>query len=135
MAFIDLCCICRTKQHTTLQVSKTVEHLMLYLWKTKKAFFKDLLEDFQEPKPALITTNKALIKTICTNKSALIIAESALNYSQILIGFYALVSALLVLRFSLNLFKIIQKISIHKKIKYHSATLILVNDEVLLPTF
>ena len=27
---------------------------MLYLWKTKKAFFKDLLEDFQEPKPATI---------------------------------------------------------------------------------
>ena len=86
-------------------------------------------------KPALITTNKALIKTICADKSALIIAESALNYSQILIGFYALVSALLVLRFSLNLFKIIQKNSIHKKIKYHSATLILANDEVLLPTF
>jgi bla regulator protein BlaR1 len=86
-------------------------------------------------KPTLINSNKALIKTMYANKSATIIAESALNYSQILIGFYCLVSVLLVLRFSINLFKIIQKISIHKKIKYHSATLILVDDEVLPHTF
>ena len=86
-------------------------------------------------KPTLINSNKALIKTIYANKSATIIAESALNYSQILIGFYCLVSVLLVLRFSINLFKIIQKISIHKKIKYHSATLTLVDDEVLPHTF
>ena len=31
-----------------MQLSKTEEQLMQYLWKRKKAFLKDLLEDFAE---------------------------------------------------------------------------------------
>lgn len=86
-------------------------------------------------KTASVNLDKGFIKTIFVDDSALINTESALNYSQILIGFYCLISLLLVLRFSINLFKIIQKIKIHKKIKYHNATLILVDDEVLPHTF
>jgi predicted transcriptional regulator len=46
-----------------MQLSKTEEQLMQHLWKRKKAFLKDLLEDFPEPKPA-ITTVATLLKRI-----------------------------------------------------------------------
>jgi predicted transcriptional regulator len=46
-----------------MHLSKTEEQLMQYLWKRKKAFLKDLLEDFPEPKPAT-TTVATLLKRI-----------------------------------------------------------------------
>jgi predicted transcriptional regulator len=46
-----------------MQLSKTEEQLMYYLWKRKKAFLKDLLDDFTEPKPAT-TTVATLLKRI-----------------------------------------------------------------------
>ena len=44
-----------------MQLSKTEEELMNILWKQKKAFMKDLLETYQEPKPAT-TTVATLLK-------------------------------------------------------------------------
>jgi BlaI family penicillinase repressor len=44
-----------------MELSKTEEQLMHYLWKLKKAFMKDLLQEFPEPKPAT-TTVATLIK-------------------------------------------------------------------------
>ncbi|MEQ6123098.1 BlaI/MecI/CopY family transcriptional regulator [Pseudotenacibaculum sp. MALMAid0570] len=44
-----------------MQLSKAEEQLMQYLWKRKKAFMKDLLEDFPTPKPAT-TTVATLLK-------------------------------------------------------------------------
>ena len=44
-----------------MQLSKSEEQLMQYLWKRNKAFMKDLLEDFPEPKPAT-TTVATLLK-------------------------------------------------------------------------
>lgn len=44
-----------------MQLSKAEEQLMQYLWKRKKAFMKDLLEDFPDPKPAT-TTVATLLK-------------------------------------------------------------------------
>lgn len=44
-----------------MQLSKSEEQLMQYLWKRKKAFLKDLLEDFPNPKPAT-TTVATLLK-------------------------------------------------------------------------
>jgi len=44
-----------------MQLSKAEEHLMQLLWKRNKAFMKDLLEDFPEPKPAT-TTVATLLK-------------------------------------------------------------------------
>lgn len=44
-----------------MQLSKTEEQVMQYLWKREKAFMKDLLEDFPEPKPAT-TTVATLLK-------------------------------------------------------------------------
>lgn len=43
------------------QLSKSEEQVMQYLWKRKKAFMKDLLEDFPTPKPAT-TTVATLLK-------------------------------------------------------------------------
>ena len=44
-----------------MQLSKTEEQVMQLLWKRNKAFMKDLLEDFPEPKPAT-TTVATLLK-------------------------------------------------------------------------
>ena len=37
------------------KLSKTEEQLMEYIWKAEKAFMKDLIESFPEPKPASST--------------------------------------------------------------------------------
>ena len=44
-----------------MQLSKTEEELMNHLWKLEKAFMKDLLDVYQEPKPAN-TTIATLLK-------------------------------------------------------------------------
>jgi predicted transcriptional regulator len=44
-----------------MQLSKTEEQVMQYLWKRNTAFMKDLLNDFPEPKPAT-TTVATLLK-------------------------------------------------------------------------
>jgi len=44
-----------------MQLSKTEEELMNHLWKSEKAFMKDLLEAYPEPKPAT-TTVATLLK-------------------------------------------------------------------------
>ena len=44
-----------------MQLSKSEEELMNILWKQKKAFMKDLLEEYPEPKPAT-TTVATLLK-------------------------------------------------------------------------
>ncbi|MCP4977902.1 MAG: BlaI/MecI/CopY family transcriptional regulator [Maribacter sp.] len=44
-----------------MQLSKTEEELMNILWKQQKAFLKDLLEAYPEPKPAT-TTIATLLK-------------------------------------------------------------------------
>lgn len=43
------------------QLSKTEEQLMEYLWKLKKAFMKELIDSYPEPKPAT-TTVATLLK-------------------------------------------------------------------------
>ncbi|WOI21985.1 BlaI/MecI/CopY family transcriptional regulator [Nonlabens ulvanivorans] len=44
-----------------MKLSKTEEELMSHLWKLEKAFMKDLLEEYPEPKPAT-TTVATLLK-------------------------------------------------------------------------
>lgn len=44
-----------------MSLSKTEEQVMEYLWSSDKIFFKDLLEKFPEPKPA-VTTVATLLK-------------------------------------------------------------------------
>jgi predicted transcriptional regulator len=40
------------------------EQVMNYIWKLQKAFFKDLMEQFPEPKPAITTLNTLLKRMI-----------------------------------------------------------------------
>ncbi|WP_024772519.1 MULTISPECIES: BlaI/MecI/CopY family transcriptional regulator [Aquimarina] len=47
-----------------MQLSKTEEQLMQYLWKLDKAFMKDLLDSFPEPKPATTTVATLLKRMI-----------------------------------------------------------------------
>ncbi len=44
-----------------MQLSKTEEQLMQHLWRLEKAFMKDILEAYDEPKPAT-TTVATLLK-------------------------------------------------------------------------
>ena len=44
-----------------MELSKSEEQLMQYLWKLERAFMKDLLESYPEPKPAT-TTIATLLK-------------------------------------------------------------------------
>jgi predicted transcriptional regulator len=47
-----------------MQLSKTEEQLMQYLWKLDKAFMKDLLDIYPEPKPAPTTVATLLKRMI-----------------------------------------------------------------------
>ena len=47
-----------------MQLSKTEEELMNYLWKLEKAFMKDLLDAYPEPKPANTTIATLLRRMI-----------------------------------------------------------------------
>ena len=47
-----------------MQLSKTEEQLMQHLWKLDKAFMKDLLESYPEPKPATTTVATLLKRMI-----------------------------------------------------------------------
>ncbi len=50
-----------------MQLSNTEEQLMEHLWKLDKAFMKDLLEAYPEPKPAT-TTIATLLKRMTDKK-------------------------------------------------------------------
>jgi len=43
-----------------MKLSKTEEELMNYLWEQKRAFMKDLLEAYPDPKPAATTISTLL---------------------------------------------------------------------------
>jgi predicted transcriptional regulator len=47
-----------------MQLSKTEEQLMQHLWKLEKAFMKDLLNAYPEPKPATTTVATLLKRMI-----------------------------------------------------------------------
>lgn len=50
-----------------MQLSNSEEQLMQHLWKLEKAFMKDLLEQYPEPKPAT-TTVATLLKRMIDKK-------------------------------------------------------------------
>jgi len=47
-----------------MELSKTEEQLMQYLWKLDKAFMKDILDVYPEPKPATTTVATLLKRMI-----------------------------------------------------------------------
>jgi bla regulator protein BlaR1 len=61
--------------------------------------------------------------------------DKSINYTQIFVGIYLIISSILLLRFSRNLFKIIHKIRKNTKVTYQKAKLVLVSDKILPHTF
>ena len=47
-----------------MSLTKSEEQLMKYLWRLEKAFFKDLIELYPDPKPATTTVNTLLKRMI-----------------------------------------------------------------------
>jgi predicted transcriptional regulator len=47
-----------------MPLTNAEEQVMRYLWKLEKAFFKDLLNEFPDPKPATTTINTLLKRMI-----------------------------------------------------------------------
>jgi bla regulator protein BlaR1 len=64
-----------------------------------------------------------------------IIKEKTINYTQIFISVYMLISFILLIRFGKNLIKILQKIKRNTKKTYQKSILILVDDHILPHTF
>ena len=60
------------------QLTKAEEQVMQYLWDLKKAFLKDILELFPEPKPHTNTVS-TILKVLKDNKAAIGLYEK-LNY-------------------------------------------------------
>lgn len=57
--------ICRNKSiNVEMKLTETEETLMQYLWDAKKAFMKDLLDTYPEPKPAPTTVATLLKRMI-----------------------------------------------------------------------
>lgn len=73
--------------------------------------------------------------TTSIDNSAIIIQEDPINYTQIAIYFYAFITLILLLRFGLNLFKIIKKTRIYETVMHQKAKLVLVDDKILPHTF
>ncbi len=65
--FLFYICRVNVKNLSTMQLSNSEEQLMEHLWKLEKAFMKDLLEAFPEPKPAT-TTVATLLKRMIDKK-------------------------------------------------------------------
>lgn len=61
--------------------------------------------------------------------------EKSINYTQIGIAIYLLISSILLIRFGRNFFKIIYKIRKNTKVTYKKARLVLVSDKILPHTF
>jgi len=57
--------ICRAKNiGVVMELTTAEEQVMKYLWKLEKAFFKDLMAQFPEPRPAVTTVNTLLKRMI-----------------------------------------------------------------------
>jgi predicted transcriptional regulator len=56
-----------------IKMTKAEEQLMQYIWKLKKGFMKDIVEQFPEPKPAYTT-----VATILTN----MVKKGFVKYNQ-----------------------------------------------------
>ena len=66
-----------------MQLSKTEEQLMQYLWKLDKGFMKDLLLAYPEPKPATTTVATLLKRMIDKGFVAYVMPEIGFDYKLI----------------------------------------------------
>jgi bla regulator protein blaR1 len=91
------------------------------------------VEPIFEPNTSEVT--QTFITQIFDNNSAISIQEQTIDYSQIALYFYTIISFMLLIRFGINLFKIIRKTKLNKTIIHQKAKLVLVEDSILPHTF
>lgn len=100
------------------------------------SFLAPLYTIYKEVKPIFIESLPVIIETTPTNFIPTeTIAEQPINYTTIILFCYLTISAILLIRFGRNLYKIISKIRKNKKIKHEKAILVLVDDTILPHTF
>ncbi|TMM32285.1 M56 family metallopeptidase [Polaribacter aestuariivivens] len=87
-------------------------------------------------KPMVINTVPTTIEdSFFVENTNPIFIEESIDYSQLLLGVYVFICAILLFRFTRNLYKILKKIHKNEKVKQGKATLILVDDKILPHTF
>jgi bla regulator protein BlaR1 len=86
--------------------------------------------------PILFETNQTGLNFTPTKiKPSEVLIEKSINYTQILISIYVLISAILFIRFAKNLFHILLKTRKNPKVQYQNAHFVLVADKILPLTF
>ena len=86
--------------------------------------------------PIVLEATESVINYTPTNVSNTeIVYEEPINYMQIVLILYLLISSVLLIRFGKNLYKIIHKIRKNTKIDFQNAKLVLVDDQILPHTF
>ena len=86
--------------------------------------------------PIVLEATESVINYAPTNVSNTeIVYEEPINYMQIVLILYLLISSVLLIRFGKNLYKIIHKIRKNTKIDFQNAKLVLVDDQILPHTF
>ena len=86
--------------------------------------------------PMVLEATESVINYTPTNVSNTeIVYEEPINYMQIALILYLLISSVLLIRFGKNLYQIIHKIRKNAKIDFQKARLVLVDDQILPHTF
>ena len=100
------------------------------------SFLAPLYIIYNDVAPIIVEASQQVSKVAFTEFTPTeVTTEKSINYTQIYIGIYLLISSILLLRFSRNLFKIINKIRKNTKVTYQKARLVLVSDKILPHTF
>ena len=85
---------------------------------------------------ALLETTKTIAEIKLTDAKPIeIIKEKTINYTQIFLFVYVLISSILLIRFGKNLINILQKVKRNTKKPYQKSILVLVDDQILPHTF
>ncbi|WP_298782609.1 M56 family metallopeptidase [uncultured Polaribacter sp.] len=74
-------------------------------------------------------------QTLNIEKTNPIIIEDTFNYNQLFIGIYCLISFVFLIRFTRNIYKIVQKTLVNEKVKHKKAIIVLVDEKILPHTF
>ena len=96
-----------------------------------------ILFSFYAPTFIIYTSSQTIIEPI-TNVQLLtdaMIQENTLNYSHMLYILYGIIAAILLIRFTKNVFYLIHKIKTNTKVTYRNATLVLLAEKLIPHTF
>ena len=100
------------------------------------SFLAPLYTIYIDAAPVLLETIKTVAEINITDATPIdIIKEKTINYTQIFLSVYVLISSILLIRFGKNLINILQKVKRNTKKPYQKSILVLVDDQILPHTF